>query len=129
MPLPANTNTALQPASAFEAADLGAEERRRIIKHGIGFDGRHYRYRDYRYDRLSDALAYAELDGARSGRPAPEAPPEWLEPHRPSAQEEAQMELLGIAFDGKFYLYGSYRYERCSDAVNYARLKAPRREG
>ena len=26
---------------------------------GIRFDGRQYRYRDYRYDRAEDAVAYA----------------------------------------------------------------------
>lgn len=128
MPLQANTPIARLADSAFDAADLSADERRRIVKYGIGFDGRYYRYRDYRYDRLSDALNYAELDGARSKRPPLEAPPEWQEPLRPTAEERALMERFAITFDGKCYLYDGYRYDRCGDAVNYARLKASRRE-
>lgn len=127
MPQHATTDAAPQSASPFDAADLGAEERRRIIRYGIGFDGRFYRYREYRYDRLADALNYAELDIARTGRPPLQAQGEWLAPLRPTAEEQEQMASLGIAFDGKHYLYDGYRYERCSDAINYARLKATRR--
>lgn len=36
-----------------------------MTKLGVHFDGRQYRYRDYRYDRLEDALAYARLELAR----------------------------------------------------------------
>ncbi|HZX32307.1 MAG TPA: hypothetical protein VFF03_13230 [Rhodocyclaceae bacterium] len=127
MPLQAITDAAPQSASPFDAADLEAEERRRIIRYGIGFDGRCYRYREYRYDRLADALRYAELDSARSGRPPLQAPGEWLAPHRPTAEDREVMASLGIAFDGKHYLYDGYRYDRCGDAVAYARLKSARR--
>ncbi|MGE5491624.1 MAG: hypothetical protein ACM31P_10110 [Actinomycetota bacterium] len=127
MPLQAIPNPAPRPSSAFDAADLGADERRRIIKYGIGFDGRFYRYREYRYDRLADALKYAELDSTRSGRPPLQAPGEWLAPHRPKADDRALMERFGIAFDGRHYLYDGYRYDHCDDAVNYARLKEARR--
>ncbi|NEX64646.1 hypothetical protein [Noviherbaspirillum galbum] len=45
-----------------------------------------------------------------------------------SPGEEDQLELtkLGIGFDGHYYRYGAYRYERCADAVNYARLERSR---
>jgi hypothetical protein len=127
MPQHAATDAAPHPASPFEAADLGAEERHRIVRYGIGFDGRFYRYREYRYDRLADALNYAKLDSARAGRPPLQAPGEWLAPQRPTAEEREQMASLGSAVDGKQYLYDGYRYERCGDAINYARLNSARR--
>lgn len=34
---------------------------------GITFDGRSYRYEDYRYDRLADAINYAQLMRVRAG--------------------------------------------------------------
>lgn len=36
-------------------------ERQLMARLAITFDGKHYRYRDYRYDRLADAIHYAEL--------------------------------------------------------------------
>jgi hypothetical protein len=32
---------------------------------GVTFDGRQYRFQDYRYDRLEDAIAYARLCSRR----------------------------------------------------------------
>ena len=39
-------------------------EQRQMAELGVTFDGRSYRYREYRYDLLSDALSYARLDHA-----------------------------------------------------------------
>jgi hypothetical protein len=41
--------------------DMVDEQERLMTSLAIRFDGRQYRYRDYRYDRLDDAVAYAEL--------------------------------------------------------------------
>ena len=37
------------------------EQERMMSSLAIRFDGRQYCYRDYRYDRLDDAIAYAQL--------------------------------------------------------------------
>jgi hypothetical protein len=107
------------------ATALTADQRRKVAQFGIGFDGRHYQYRDYHYDRLSDALNYAELESGRPGWQAPNELPLWLEPHHPTAAEEAVMTELAVTFDGKYYLYDGYRYDRCIDAINYAKSKTP----
>lgn len=131
MPSQATSSTArVSDPSPFDRADLSSDERRRIVEFGIGFDGRYYRYREYRYDRLADALNYAELDIGRSGKPVVlPAPPAWLEPHRPSEAERVLMERFSVSFDGRFYIYGSYRYDRCADALSYARRQRPDLEG
>lgn len=33
-----------------------------------------------------------------------------------------QMEEYGITFDGEHYAYGEYKYDKLSDAINYAKL-------
>ena len=40
---------------------LVEEPQRTMTLLGIRFDGRQYHYREYRYDRLDDAVAYARL--------------------------------------------------------------------
>ena len=54
-----------KPAQWMEAAGANVaqdvELQRRLAKLAIGFDGRQYTYADYRYDRLDDAVRYAEL--------------------------------------------------------------------
>lgn len=107
------------------ATELNADQRRKVAQFGIGFDGRYYRYRDYRYDRLSDALNYAELESSRPGWQASDGPSQWLQPHHPTEAEQALMAQLAVTFDGKYYLYEGYRYDRCIDAINYAKSKIP----
>ena len=60
-----------------------------------------------------------QLDRLRKAPPSPsvtksdEAVPE---------RERLMAEFL-IAFNGRYYLYGPYRYDRLADAVNYAKLQ------
>lgn len=124
VPLKTTTSAALESGSPRESEDLGADEKRRLAESGIGFDGRYYRYREYRYDRLADAVNYAELESRKSGRPPIDGQlPQWLERPKPSAEERLLMEQFDIAFDGRVYLYKAYRYDRCMDAANYAKLE------
>ena len=37
-------------------------ERQQMEKMGITYDGKHYRYKEYRYDRVADAVNYAQLN-------------------------------------------------------------------
>lgn len=39
--------------------------------------------------------------------------------------EDEQMKEFGITFDGDRYSFGEYRYERLTDALNYARAQRP----
>ncbi|WP_151638879.1 hypothetical protein [Noviherbaspirillum aerium] len=92
----------------------------------VRFDGRTYRYGQYCYDVLKDALAYARLDQGRSaqtGAPDDEASA-WTPPMMPSESEQRQMDQLQVRFDGRHYHYQSYRYDRLADALDYARRHA-----
>jgi hypothetical protein len=91
---------------------------------GVGFDGRSYRYQDYSYDFLPDALAYAKLDRSRpSYRAEAYVEPQWREAEVPTAAQQKLMKELGITFDGRHYLYFEYRYDRCADAIDFAQLR------
>jgi hypothetical protein len=99
-------------------------EKRQMAEFGVAFDGRCYRYKEYRYDLLSDALNYAQLDRSRpTYRAEADIQPQWVEPEKPTEEEQRRMAELGITFDGKYYRYGDYRYDHFTDAINYAQLK------
>ncbi len=98
-------------------------EQRRMAGSGVTFDGHSYRYREYRYDLLSDALSYARLDPSRSTyQKAATTSSQWIEPEKPTEAEQQQMARLAITFDGKHYRYRDYRYDRLVDAIDYAEL-------
>lgn len=88
---------------------------------GISSSGRQYHYREFRYDRLADALAYAKLDRARPGYSAPsvEVPCEQLP--GPTAEDDVHMAAHGIRYERGRYLYGPYRYDLLACALDYAR--------
>lgn len=108
------------PGSATPSAAL-------MLELSITYDGRHYHFGRYRYERLSDAAAYARKARTRrlvgeevSGlRAAPMLPV-------PDAAQRQLMDSLTISYrDGMFHLFG-YRYDRLADAVEYARLQLHR---
>lgn len=45
-----------------------------------------------------------------------------LESEEPNMATQRLMAELGIAFDGRYYRYEEYRYDRFVDAINYAQL-------
>lgn len=91
---------------------------------GVGFDGHFYRYRTFRYERCSDAVNYAKLDqGKQQYRTKVIDAAPWEKNVEPTDQEQGVMTALGITFDGRYYRYEGYRYERCADAANYAKLR------
>ncbi|MGE5651159.1 hypothetical protein [Noviherbaspirillum sp. UKPF54] len=99
-------------------------EKRQMAELGVTYDGRSYRYKEYRYDLLSDALNYARLEHSSSSyleeqEEAP-APPQWIEPDKPTEADKRMMEKLAITFDGKYYRYHDYRYDHLVDAIHYA---------
>lgn len=99
------------------------DERREAAPLGIGFDGRYYRYRQYRYDRCSDAVNYARLDSTKPAYRSKitNALP-WTALEEPTDTERQSMAELGVTFDGKYYRYESYRYDNLGDAIGYAGL-------
>lgn len=110
--------------SKFERGETATHS---MAQSGVAFDGRSYWYRQYRYDQLADALAYARLDGARSDVQAEAGDQHhWQEPEVPTTATQKLMVELGIAFDGRCYRYDEYRYDRFVDAINYAQLTQTR---
>jgi hypothetical protein len=104
-----------------EANKWHETERSELAPIGIGFDGRYYRYKQYRYDLLSDALHYARFDRAQPAyRTEDDIPPQWIAPETPTAEQQKQMADLGVSFDGKYYRYAGYRYDQFTDAAHYA---------
>ncbi len=100
----------------------------------IAHEGSHYYYNGYRYERLPDAIAYAELMKSR---------PMQIDaggPHRqrgdkasmvsPNEADVVLMGRLGITFHEGIYYFGAFRYDRLADAIDYANrtqgiVKAP----
>jgi hypothetical protein len=106
--------------------DIAVDEHARLMSEfSIRYDGRHYIFEDYRYDRFADAVSYAQLMRAR-------AQPQQ-EPHQskydkiiesPDGLDRRLMKTLHISFSAGVYEFRGYRYDRLVDAVNYARLLA-----
>jgi hypothetical protein len=97
------------PALPLEAAAIG-----------ISFDGRAYHYAQYSYDRLGDALHYAGLERAKPGFREDSIPRNWTQWAGPTPEEQQQMAAHGIVFERGYYLYGPYRYDLLSAALEYA---------
>lgn len=114
---------ALGSNQQFESSQGREADTRLMAESDVAFDGRSYWYRQYRYDLLEDALAYARLDTSRPVHPAEtEGQRHWQQPDEPSAATKGLMAELGIVCDGKYYRYDDYRYDRFFDAINYAQL-------
>jgi len=91
----------------------------------IRYDGRHYIFEDYRYDRFADVVSYAQLMRARS---QPQQEPYQSRHDKiiesPDGLDRRLMKTLHISFSAGVYEFRGYRYDRLIDAVNYARLLA-----
>lgn len=97
---------------------------------GIRFDGRHYVYNGYRYDRLADAAAYAGLIRSRPTQlDAGGAFTRSILSAPPSDAQRTLMAALSIGFDGRVYHFEGFRYDNLADAVSYAKLTRPGRGG
>lgn len=91
---------------------------------GISFDGRAYHYRQFSYDRMSDALGYAKLDQARPGWRQDPTRQQWRQWVEPTPQERVQMAAHQITYEGGYYRYGPWRYDLLAPALDYA-MRAP----
>jgi hypothetical protein len=117
--LSANEDVAPMPAAAATTREgLMAE-------FSISYNGRQYQYDRYRYDLLTDAIDYAKLQRSTlsGGDGSDPDGPVQDQVETPDASERELMVSLDITLVDGTYHFGSYRYERLSDAVNYARLQ------
>ncbi|HVJ63180.1 MAG TPA: hypothetical protein VM555_10770 [Tahibacter sp.] len=100
-----------------------------LLRQSVGFDGRHYQYNGYRYDRLADAIAHVALTRTRPSLLEPKGP---YSPERsaepPTARDRETMASLGIVAIGSAYRWRAFRYDRLEDAVAYATLVQRRGE-
>lgn len=104
------------------SADRTDELESMMSRFSIYFDGRRYRYRGYRYERVADALAYARLMQARHS----EEDLDVTASHdsvvqSPSDSDRRLMQQLSISFEAGVYRFAAFRYDDLADAVNYAR--------
>ena len=108
------------PSAAFE---------RQMGDLRIGYNGVHYAYNGYRYDRLADAVAYSQLmrsrpmqedAGGRFSSVSASAPP--------TDAQRSVMDSLAIDFRDGAYRFKGYRYDGLMDAVNYAKLTRQRQD-
>lgn len=88
---------------------------------GISFDGRAYHYQEYSYERLADALDYAKRDRARPGFREDATPRCWRQWDGPTPEERLQMAAQGVVYEHGHYLYGPYRYDLLSAALDHAK--------
>jgi hypothetical protein len=55
---------------------MSEQDKKLMAEYGITSTAKKvYRYKEYRYDRLSDALSYARIDARRSGEAVEEETP------------------------------------------------------
>jgi hypothetical protein len=91
----------------------------------VRFDGHCYRYGQYCYDKLADALAYAKLDQSRPGHQTMgDGAPVWTPPLTLTMEQRSLMDSLGVEYDGRQYRFKGYHYDRLADAIAYARQNA-----
>lgn len=104
-------------------AHLAPAVRTRLMdKYSITYNGRHYGRDSYLYDHLGDAVRYARIQhSANRNESGPRRRPESVE--TPNDSQRSLMTELGITFADGVYRFGAFRYERLSDAIDYAKLK------
>jgi hypothetical protein len=125
-PHPTSPHLSLSAAALDVFTSEGArapteEEERQMRDLGIRRDGPDYDYRGYRYEKWSDAVAYARM-GRADAAEGDVGPPRRPRPTTAlTAADHALMAALGIQFDGRAFRFGAYRYDLLADAVQFAR--------
>jgi hypothetical protein len=112
-----------------QASSASFERERQMVDFGIGYNGLNYAYDGYRYDRLADAVAYAQL--MRSRPLQEDAGGRFSSVSALASPTDAQrslMDSLAIDFHDGAYRFKGYRYDGLMDAVNYAKLTRQRQD-
>lgn len=108
-------NDPTAPADAADGSRLMAEL-------SIAHAGRYYHFGGHRYERLKDAVAYAQLVGAQPSQQRESAAIKRVDAVEPTDAVERQLMLeLSISFENGCFVFEGYRYDRLIDAANYAR--------
>jgi hypothetical protein len=100
-----------------------ADECQLMAELSIIREGRQYLYGGYCYDRLSDAVAYAQLVRGQARLPGPSAPMQLAVVDSPTALDRQLMAELSISLENGRFVFEDYRYDRLSDAVSYAHYR------
>lgn len=104
------------------------EHERQTAEFGITYDGLHYGYNGYRYDRLADAVAYASLMRSRPTQKDSGGPFKLVKMYaEPTDEERTLMATFAIEFADGAYRFDGFRYDALSDALNYAKLTLQRK--
>lgn len=109
-----------------DEASSPSDRIRLMTQHSIHYDGRRYRYGDYRYDRLADAIAYSRLMTSRYLTRSGGATVIDESIELPDAPTWQLMADLSISLKGGMFTFDGFRYDQLSDAVNHARLRRRR---
>jgi len=129
-----------------KSVNVSPELAEAVLRHGIFKEGAKYRYNEYFYDKVADAIAYAELNSKINSRLSPnESHAASVQPHKKEAspvpnkrfasseiaefaksagvstEDAREMLKYGIQKIEARYIYKSYRYEKLSDAIAYAK--------
>ena len=92
-----------------------------MAEFSILHQGRYYYFDRYRYERLADAVAYAQLMRTRQSQPVDT--PSYVRfdtVESPDLADRQLMATLAISFENGVYLFEGFRYDHLIDAVNYA---------
>jgi hypothetical protein len=118
------------PPSEEQPSPVTQEIKELMAELRVRYNGGHYFFQGYRYDRLEDAVAYARLERGRASHGLAEepesAPAHAHEAAFPVAAERSQMQAFGVSFEAGRFVYKSFRYDRLKDALAYARLDRAR---
>jgi hypothetical protein len=106
--------------------DSGTADMRRMQDLLITFDGTQFVYNGFRYDRLTDAVAYAELMRSRPTQFDKGSAMVAAAVIPLSEAQLSEMVELGIERRERYFHFAGYRYDRLADAVNYARSCQPK---
>jgi hypothetical protein len=110
-----HANDPTQPADEADSSRLMAEL-------SIEHEGRYYHFGGHRYERLEDAVAYAQLVGALPSRQRDSTAIKRFDAVEPSNAVERQLMLeLSISFENGCFVFDGFRYDKLIDAANYAR--------
>jgi|GEM_PF-1449485 len=103
--------------------DAEPSERTRLMaQFAIRYDGSHYKYNGYRYVRLTDAVNYARLVGAREADQVRQRESAHPGIDAPSDAERSTMAALAITCKDGVYSFAGFDYHHLSDAVHFATL-------